>query len=169
MKYQIFKYLLPIAGISLALGLPLGWPSKRLSKQFDERQLIEQGKAAKLSIAVVLVYLLSFFSAISFYDIPQDLLLPLVIAGMMLAVLVDRVYCIIHDAAVPNEKDPMVEGAYRVGFGLMWGIMAMNTWHREQVYGAIQFMLATEYMVEGLCLITRFLYLRLQSQKEGEE
>ena len=169
MKYEIFKFLLPITAISLAVGLPLGWPSKRWSKMFDERQLIEQGKAAKLAVAVVLVYLLSFFSAISFYDIPQDLLLPLVIAGMTLAVMVDRGYCIFRDAAVPNEKNPMTEGASRAGMGMFWLFMAFDSlnWHPE--VAAIQCLLAIAEIFEGSCLMIRSLYLRLQSRKEGEE
>ena len=169
MKYEILKYLLPIAGVSLVLGLPLGLPSKRWSKMFDERQLIEQGKAAKLAVAVVLVYLLSFYAALSFYEIPQDLLLPLVIAGMTLAVMVYRGYCIFHDAAVPNEKNPMTEGVSRAGLGMFWLIIAFDSldWHPE--VAAIQCLLAIAEIFEGSCLMLRFLYLRLQSKKEGEE
>jgi uncharacterized membrane protein HdeD (DUF308 family) len=169
MKYEILNYLLPLAGVSLVLGLLLGWPSKHRTKQFDERQLIEQGKAARLAITVVVAYLLAFFVTLSFWEVPQELLLPLVVAGMMLAAMVDRAYCIFHDAAISNEKHPMTEGGLQVILGMVWFALAIMTWPRQQDSGAIQFMISIEFVFEGLCLMIRFLYLRARSKKEGEE
>ena len=169
MKYEILKYLLPIAGVSLVLGLPLGWPSKRWRKMFDERQLIEKGKAAKLAVAVAVTYLFALFVTLSFWEVPQEVLLPLVVAGMMLAAMVDRVYCIFHDAAISNDKHPMTEGGLQLVLGMLWFVIAINTWPRQQDFGAIQFMISAEFVMEGTCLMLRFLYLRLQSKKEGEE
>lgn len=169
MKPDILNYLLPIAGISLALGLLLGWPSKRLATQYDERQLIEMGKAARLSQLVVMVFLMALFIGIAFFEMPRDYILTMVIAGISLVAMTEKFYCIFHDAAVPKGKDPLAEGGWELLLGMVWVFLAMGSVTREIEIRSTQIMLALYYALGGLCMILRAVYLRFQARKEGGE
>ena len=58
MKHEVLLSILTISGISLGLGILFSACTKGKLEKYDERQLIERGRGANLSMNVAFFYLL---------------------------------------------------------------------------------------------------------------
>ena len=98
MNTDILMPILTISGIAVAAGYLLNVLEKANEHKFDERQLIERGRGANLSMNTALMYLLGLYMGYAF-----DLLRPeywsiFAVYGLIVMMMVFDAHCIFHDA-----------------------------------------------------------------------
>lgn len=98
MNTDILMPILTISGIAIAAGYLLNVLEKANEHKFDERQLIERGRGANLSMNAALMYLLGLYMGYAF-----DLLRPeywsiFAVYGLIVMMMVFDAHCIFHDA-----------------------------------------------------------------------
>lgn len=98
MNTDILMPILTISGIAIAAGYLLNVLEKAVAHKFDERQLIERGRGANLSMNAAMMYLLGLYMGYAF-----DLLRPeywsiFAVYGLIVMMMVFDAHCIFHDA-----------------------------------------------------------------------
>ena len=95
---DILMPVLTLSGVAIAAGYLLNVLEKANEHKFDERQLIERGRGANLSMNTALMYLLGLYMGYAF-----DLLRPeywsiFAVYGLIVMMMVFDAHCIFHDA-----------------------------------------------------------------------
>ena len=81
-------------------------------KEYDERQELAQGEAAKLSAGIMMIYFLVLFAAYGYRGLAYDTEIPAIEAalaifvGILFSQLVYQTYCLLKHAALPFHKKP---------------------------------------------------------------
>ena len=155
MKHEILLSILTISGISIGLGILLSACVKGTLEKYDERQLIERGRGANLSMNVAFFYLLGLFAGCGFDLILPEYLTVYAIFGLVVTLLTHDAYCIFHDAYLPRGRDTVKEIATYLFFGILWIVaMLTNRWRTGEdmlINGAF----ALTWLSRGVMLLIR--------------
>ena len=172
MKHEILLSILTISGISIGLGILFSACEKGTLEKYDERQLIERGRGANLSMNVAFFYLLGLVAGCGFDLIQQEYLLVYGIFGLVVTMLTHDGYCIFHDAYLPQGRDTVKEIATYLFFGILWIVaMLTNRWRTGEdmlINGAF----ALTWLSRGVMLLVRVLMVGIQnrfSEKEEDD
>ena len=95
---DILMPVLTLSGVAVAAGYMLTALGNSTNDKFDERQLIERGRGANLSMNAAMMYLLGLYLGYAF-----DLLRPehwsiFEVYGLIVMMMVFDAHCIFHDA-----------------------------------------------------------------------
>ena len=172
MKHEILLSILTISGISIGLGILFSACVKGTLEKYDERQLIERGRGANLSMNVAFFYLLGLFAGCGFDLIRSEYLTVYAIFGLVVTILTHDAYCIFHDAYLPQGRDTVKEIATYLFFGILWIVaMLTNRWRTGEdmlINGAF----ALTWLSRGVMLLVRVLMVGIQnrfSEKEEDD
>ena len=172
MKHEILLSILTISGISIGLGILFSACEKGTLEKYDERQLIERGRGANLSMNVAFFYLLGLFAGCGFDLIRPEYLTVYAIFGLVVTILTHDAYCIFHDAYLPQGRDTVKEIATYLFFGILWIVaMLTNRWRTGEdmlINGAF----ALTWLSRGVMLLVRVLMVGIQnrfSEKEEDD
>ena len=101
------------AGVFLFSLLAVWYQKKYPPKEYDERQELARGQAAKLSMFVVLIYFLALFAVYGFRGLVYDAELRAIevalaiMVGLEVSMLINHTCCLLTHAALPMNKKPM--------------------------------------------------------------
>ena len=172
MKHEILLSILTISGISIGLGILFSACEKGTLEKYDERQMIERGRGANLSMNVAFFYLLGLFAGCGFDLIRPEYLTVYAIFGLVVTILTHDAYCIFHDAYLPQGRDTVKEIATYLFFGILWIVaMLTNRWRTGEdmlINGAF----ALTWLSRGVMLLIRVLMVGIQnrfSEKEEDD
>ena len=169
MKHEILLSILTISGISIGLGILFSTCEKGTLEKYDERQLIERGRGANLSMNVAFFYLLGLFAGCGFDLIRSEFLPIYAIFGLVITILTHDAYCIFHDAYLPQGRDTVKEIATYLFFGILWIVaMLTNRWRTGEdmlINGAF----ALTWLSRGLMLLVRAIIVGLQNRLSEKE
>ena len=172
MKHEILLSILTISGISIGLGILFSACVKGTLEKYDERQLIERGRGASLSMDVAFFYLLGLFAGCGVDLIQPEYLSVYAIFGLVVTILTHDGYCIFHDAYLPQGRDTVKEIATYLFFGILWIVaMLMNRWRTGEdmlINGAF----ALAWLSRGVMLLVRVLMVEIRnrfSEKEEDD
>lgn len=169
MNTDILMPILTISGIAVAAGYLLNVLEKANEHKFDERQLIERGRGANLSMNAALMYLLGLYMGHAF-----DLLQPehwsiFAVYGLVVMFLVFDVYCIFHDACLGRGEKlgPLVLSSGL--FGVLWLVTALQKapWDPETAW--INGAFALFWLSRSGMLLLRTVVLYIQDQCAAKE
>ena len=104
MKHEVLLSILTISGIAVGSGILFSACEKGTLDKYDERQLIERGRGANLSMNVAFFYLLGLVAGCGFDLIQPEYLLVYGIFGLVVTMLTHDGYCIFHDAYLPQGR-----------------------------------------------------------------
>jgi len=115
--------LAALAGIAVLCGICLWMGKKAPTEEFDERQKIEHGKAANISMNTGLFYFIGVMMWMELGELPAD---PgfLIFAGLLLELMVYHVYCLMTDAALPLSKNVKTSIGGYTTLGVVWALRA---------------------------------------------
>ena len=169
MNTDILMPILTISGIAVAAGYLLNVLEKANEHKFDERQLIERGRGANLSMNAALMYLLGLYMGHAF-----DLLQPehwsiFAVYGLVVMFLVFDGYCIFHDACLGRGEKlgPLVLSSGL--FGVLWLVTALQKapWDPETAW--INGAFALFWLSRSVMLLLRTVVLYIQDQCAAKE
>ena len=169
MNTDILMPILTISGIAVAAGYLLNVLEKAVAHKFDERQLIERGRGANLSMNAALMYLLGLYMGHAF-----DLLQPehwsiFAVYGLVVMFLVFDVYCIFHDACLGRGEKlaPLVLSSGL--FGVLWLVTALQKapWDPETAW--INGAFALFWLSRSGMLLLRTVVLYIQDQRTAKD
>ena len=101
------------AGVFLFSLLAVWYQKKYPPKEYDERQELARGEAAKLSMFVVLIYFLALFTGYGYRGLVYDTEIRAmeaalaIMVGLTAAEMVNHTYCLLTHAALPLNKKPL--------------------------------------------------------------
>ena len=164
MKHEILLSILTISGISIGLGILFSACVKGTLEKYDERQLIERGRGANLSMNVAFFYLLGLFAGCGFDLIRPEYMTIYAIFGLVVTILTHDAYCIFHDAYLPQGRDTVKEIATYLFFGILWIVaMLTNRWRTGEdmlINGAF----ALTWLSRGVMLLIRVLMVGIRNR-----
>lgn len=169
MNTDILMPILTISGIAVAAGYLLNVLEKAVAHKFDERQLIERGRGANLSMNAALMYLLGLYMGHAF-----DLLQPehwsiFAVYGLVVMFLVFDAYCIFHDA-FQQRGEKLGTRILSDGFlGALWLVTALQKapWDPEGAW--INGALALSWLARSGMLLLRAVILHIRDCREERE
>ena len=169
MKHEVLLSILTISGISLGLGILFSACTKGMLEKYDERQLIERGRGANLSMNVAFFYLLGLFAGFGFDLIQPEYLPVYAIFGLVITILTHDVYCIFHDAYLPQGRGLVKEIASNLFVGILWIVVTLMNRRltAEDILINGTFMLA--WLSRGLMLLIRAMVVGLQNRLSEKE
>ena len=169
MKHEILLPIFTISGISLGLGILFSACTKGMLEKYDERQLIERGRGANLSMNVAFFYLLGLFAGCGFDLIQPEYLPVYAIFGLVITILTHDVYCIFHDAYLPQGRGLAKEIASNLFLGIMWiAVTQVNrrvTSEDILINGAF----ALAWLSRGVMLLLRAMVVGLRNRLSEKE
>ena len=172
MKHEVLLSILTISGIAVGSGILFSACEKRSLDKYDERQLIERGRGAKLSMNVAFFYLLGLVAGCGFDLIRQEYLLVYGIFGLVVTILTHDGYCIFHDAYLPQGRGLTKEIASYLFFGIMWIVVTLTNRWLTDVNMLINGAFALTWLSRGLMLLIRAVMVGIRnrlSEKEEED
>ena len=171
--------LLGTAAVPVYVLLAIWYKKKYPPKEYDERQELAQGEAAKLSTGIMMIYFLVLFAAYGNRGLVYDTEIRAIEAalaifvGLVFALLVNHTYCLLKHAALPMNKKPM---GVMASFFFLGIIDLLNYFLRCWVYpgkaNALEGYLYLLVGISGCYLGVLYLIDWLRQQKEarnGEE
>lgn len=172
MKHEVLLSILTISGISIGLGILFSACEKGTLEKYDERQLIERGRGANLSMNVAFFYLLGLVAGCGFDLFQQEYLLVYAIFGLVITILTHNCYCIFHDSYLPQGRGLVKEIATNLFAGIMWIVVTQaNRWlTAEEILINSAFALA--WLSRGVMLLVRAIIVGLRnhlSEKEEDD
>lgn len=169
MEWKLFWQIAFVALGSVGLAILLGGVGKSGADKFDERQMVERGKAAQLAMTTVMVYLLVLYAGSLFDWIAQEHLALMAIFGLILTELVHGAYCILHDAYLERGQEAAGVIAQRLALGSVWLLMGWFQWGRDALSAWFDFALGIGYASDGVFLLVRGLMLRIEEKRDEKE
>ena len=172
MKHEVLLSILTISGIAVGSGILFSACVKGTLEKYDERQLIERGRGANLSMNVAFFYLLGLFAGFGFDLIQPEYLPVYAIFGLVITILTHDVYCIFHDAYLPQGRGLTKEIASNLFVGILWIVVTLMNRRltAEDILINGAFMLA--WLSRGLMLLIRAIMVGLRnrfSEKEEDD
>lgn len=165
MNADILIPILTLSAIAIGAGLLLN--RFNTNDKYDERQLIERGRAAGLAMNTAIVYLLGIFAGHTFDLLPTEYMAVFAVYGLVVTMLVHSGYCIFHDAHLTAEEEPLPEALKSGFFGVVWLAMALFN------YGGgidwIDLGLALDYLGTAAMLLIYALILHIQDYRAAKE
>ena len=166
---DILMPVLTLSGVAIAAGYLLNVLEKANEHKFDERQLIERGRGANLSMNTALMYLLGLYMGYAF-----DLLRPeywsiFAVYGLIVMMMVFDAHCIFHDAFQQRgEKLGMRILSYGL-FGVLWLVTALHkaAWDPETAW--INGALALCWLSRSVMLLLRTFVLWIRDLTERSD
>ena len=170
MNTDILMPILTISGIAVAAGYLLNVLEKANEHKFDERQLIERGRGANLSMNAALMYLLGLYMGYAF-----DLLRPehwsiFAVYGLIVMIMVFDAHCIFHDA-FQQRGEKLGTRILSDGFlGVLWLVTALQKapWDPETAWINGAFALCWLFRSVMLLLRTFVLWIRDLTERSDE-
>lgn len=92
-------------------AVALWWNRNGENKAYDERQLVEQGKARAVADTVAVIYFLLLIAYLGYAESNQTPTLPayfLILTGLLLQVMTYHIYCVMTHAALPFGQNPKI-------------------------------------------------------------
>ena len=169
MNKEILISLLLLTAMSMVSGVLVSPHPVRGRPKFDERQMIEQGKAAQLSMNTGLSYLLFADVAFTFDLIRMENMMIVMVFGLLLITMIYRGYCIFHDAYEDPEENSNFRTVMDLVCGIIWLAMAFSRLRFSAESFWINLILGISCAFEGVCLLTRKLYLGWKNQHTDED
>lgn len=169
MNRDILMPILIISGIAIALGVSATKVRARDDRNFDERQLIEQGRGANLAMLTAFSYLLALYAAERFNLIRIEYMGIFALCGLVLTMTIYDDYCIFHDAYLHRERG-LGEALLHSGLlGALWlgSALLSASWDHESAY--IDSALALGPLADVAMLLLRALVLRIQERRAAKE
>ena len=172
MKHEVLLSILTISGIAVGSGILFSACEKGTLEKYDERQLIERGRGANLSMNVAFFYLLGLVAGCGFDLIQPEYLLVYGIFGLVVTMLTHNCYCIFHDAYLPQGRGLVKEIATNLFAGILWIVVTLTNRRLTDVDMLINgaFMLA--WLSRGVMLLVRAIIVGLRnrfSEKEEDD
>ena len=161
--------ILTISGIAVGSGILFSACEKGTLDKYDERQLIERGRGANLSMNVAFFYLLGLVAGCGFDLIQQEYLLVYGIFGLIVTMLTHDGYCIFHDAYLPQGRGLAKEIASYLFFGIMWIVVMLTNRRRTDVDMLINGAFALTWLSRGVMLLIRAMVVGLQNRLSEKE
>ena len=169
MSTDILMPILTISGIAVAAGYLLNVLEKANEHKFDERQLIERGRGANLSMNTALMYLLGLYMGYAF-----DLLRPeywsiFAVYGLIVMMMVFDAHCIFHDA-FQQQGEKLGTRILSDGLlGVLWLAIALRkgAWNMEGAW--INGALALSWLSRSGMLLLRTYILHIRDCREERE
>ena len=169
MKHEVLLSILTISGIAVGSGILFSACEKGTLDKYDERQLIERGRGANLSMNVAFFYLLGLVAGCGFGLIQPEYLLVYGVFGLIVTMLTHDGYCIFHDAYLPQGRGLTTEIASYLFFGIMWIVVTLtNRWLTDEeilINGAF----ALAWLSRGLMLLVRAIIVGLRNRLSEKE
>ena len=169
MKHEVLLSILTISGISIGLGLLFSACVKGTLQKYDERQLIERGRGANLSMNVAFFYLLGLFAGCGFDLIRPEYMTVYAIFGLVVTILTHDAYCIFPDAYLPQGRGLTKEIASYLFFGIMWIVVTLTNRWLTDVDMLINGAFALTWLSRGVMLLLRTAVLRIQDRRSAKE
>lgn len=169
MKHEILLSVLTISGIAVGSGILFSACTKGMLEKYDERQLIERGRGANLSMNVAFFYLLGLVAGCGFDLIQQEYLLVYGIFGLVVTMLTHDGYCIFHDAYLPQGRGLTKEIASYLFFGIMWIVVTLTKRWLTDVDMLINGAFALTWLSRGMMLLIRAMVVGLQNRLSEKE
>ena len=172
MKHEILLSVLTISGIAVGSGILFSACEKGSLDKYDERQLIERGRGANLSMNVAFFYLLGLVAGCGFDLIQPEYLLVYGIFGLVVTMLTHDGYCIFHDAYLPQGRGLTKEIASYLFFGIMWIVVTLTNRRLTDVDMLINGAFALTWLSRGVMLLLRAIMVGLRkrfSEKEEDD
>ena len=169
MNTDILMPILTISGIAVAAGYLLNVLEKANEHKFDERQLIERGRGANLSMNAAMMYLLGLYMGYAF-----DLLRPeywsiFAVYGLIVMMMVFDAHCIFHDA-FQQQGEKLGTRILSDGFlGALLLVTALQKapWAPETAW--INGAFALFWLSKSVMLLLRTVVLYIQDQRTAKE
>lgn len=95
---DILMPVLTLSGVAVAAGYMLTALGNATNDKFDERQLIERGRGANLSMNTALMYLLGLYMGYAFDIFRTEHWSIFAVYGLIVMMMVFDAHCIFHDA-----------------------------------------------------------------------
>ena len=166
---DILMPVLTLSGVAVAAGYLLNVLEKAVAHKFDERQLIERGRGANLSMNAALMYLLGLYMGHAF-----DLLQPehwsiFAVYGLIVMMMVFDAHCIFHDA-FQQRGEKLGTRILSDGFlGALWLVTALQKapWDPETAW--INGAFALCWLSRSGMLLLRAVILHIRDSREERE
>lgn len=163
---DILMPVLTLSGVAVAAGYMLTALGNATNDKFDERQLIERGRGANLSMNAAMMYLLGLYMGYAF-----DLLRPeywsiFAVYGLIVMMMVFDAHCIFHDA-FQQRGEKLGTRILSDGFlGVLWLVTALQKapWDPETAW--INGAFALFWLSRSGMLLLRTLVLWIRDLKE---
>ncbi len=169
MNLNILLSIVTLSGVAIGLGIFLTEFLKSDEGKFDERQLIEQGRGANLSMNIGISYLLGLFVGCSF-DLIQPAYLPVVaVYGLTVMMIVYHGYCIFHDDYLNREQEWRKEVLRKLRLGGIWVAIAFFTSKQGDDDAWIDGAIALSWLSEGMMILLRELVLRIRDRRAAKD
>ena len=166
---DILMPVLTLSGVAVAAGYMLTALGNATNDKFDERQLIERGRGANLSMNAALMYLLGLYMGYEF-----DLLRPehwsiFAVYGLIVMMMVFDAHCIFHDA-FQQRGEKLGTRILSDGFlGVLWLVTALQKapWDPEGAW--INGALALSWLSRSGMLLLRTVVLWIRDLTERSD
>lgn len=135
--FVLLMTLLGTMGILIYSVLAVWYQKKYPTREYDERQAVSQGEAAKQSLWICATYFLALFAAYGYRGLVYDAELRAVevalaiMVGLEASLLVNHTYCLLTHAALPVKKKPR---GMMVSYLLIGVVDLLNYYLRCWVY-----------------------------------
>lgn len=169
MKHEVLLSILTISGISIGLGILFSACVKGMLEKYDERQLIERGRGANLSMNVAFFYLLGLFAGCGFDLIQPEYLSVYAIFGLVVTILSHDVYCIFHDAYLPQGRGMVKEIATNLFLGIMWIVVTLANRRLTGEDILINSAFALAWLSRGVMLLLRAMIVGIRNRLSKKE
>ena len=163
---DILMPVLTLSGVAVAAGYMLTALGNATNDKFDERQLIERGRGANLSMNAALMYLLGLYMGYAF-----DLLRPeywsiFAVYGLIVMMMVFDAHCIFHDAFQQRGEKLGTRILSDGLLGVLWLVTALQKapWDPETAW--INGAFALFWLSRSVMLLLRTLVLWIRDLKE---
>ena len=162
MKHEVLLSILTISGIAVGSGILFSACTKGMLEKYDERQLIERGRGASLSMNAAFFYLLGLFAGFGFDLIRPEYLSVYAIFGLVVTILT-------HDAYLPQGRGLTKEIASYLFFGIMWIVVTLTNRWLTDVDMLINGAFALTWLSRGVMLLIRAMVVGLQNRLSEKE
>ena len=161
MNPDILIPILTLSAISVGAGVLLDHFGN--SDKYDERQLVERGRAAGLAMNIAISYLIGIFAGLALGVLPVEYMEVFAVYGLTVTLLAHTGYCIFHDAHLTEEQDAVLEG---LKYGALGGVCLVLVVFNHRGIEWIQLALALDYVGTAVMLLLRALILRLREKRD---
>lgn len=165
MNSDILIPILTLAAISVGAGLLLNHFGN--SSKYDERQLIERGKAASFAMNTAIVYLIGISTGYIFDLLPKEYMTIFAVWGMLVTLMVHTGYCIFRDAHLTAEKEPLIEALKYGAFGCV--PLMVHRFNDGEESDWINLALAVEGLGIAAMLLIHALVRCIRDRRSAEE
>ena len=123
-----------LAALVLICAMCRWWDRSGENKAYDERQLVEQGRARAVADTVGMTYFFFLMALLSYEDSWLTQKIPvylLILIGLLVQVMTYLIYCVMTHAALPFGQKPVGT----ILLSVFWGLMQFGNYfasHRDE-------------------------------------